>query len=93
MTVNELVLQIIKMAPAYQFDIAFKIAENLGYELVKEPSEVTIRKQRDEWPAAKEIETLEKRAEQAEMAVATLARQEFLLRKEIKRLTIPEDVK
>ena len=33
-----------------QYRVAFLIAENIGYVLVKEPSEVTIRKQRDEWP-------------------------------------------
>ena|SRR5882724_650346 len=30
MNVNELVLQIIKMPPADQFDLAFKVAENVG---------------------------------------------------------------
>jgi hypothetical protein len=33
MNVNELVLQIIKMPPADQFDLAFKVAENVGYVL------------------------------------------------------------
>ena len=35
-SVNELVLQIIKMSPANQFDLAFKVAENIGYVL-KDP--------------------------------------------------------
>lgn len=33
MTVNDLVLQITKMTAAEQFDLAFKVAENIGYEL------------------------------------------------------------
>lgn len=33
MTVNDLVLQITKMTPAEQFELAFKVAENIGYDL------------------------------------------------------------
>jgi hypothetical protein len=36
-SVNECVLQIIKMSPADQFDLAFKVAENVGYMLVRAP--------------------------------------------------------
>jgi hypothetical protein len=36
-SVNECVLQIIKMSPANQFDLAFKVAENVGYMLVRAP--------------------------------------------------------
>jgi len=34
MTVNNLVLQITKMTPAEQFELAFKVAENIGYDLI-----------------------------------------------------------
>lgn len=34
--VNDLVLQIVQMTPDEQYDLAFKVAENVGYALIKE---------------------------------------------------------
>jgi len=48
MSVNDLVLQITKMSPADQFDLAFKVAENVGYVLAAAPAVVILSREKSD---------------------------------------------
>lgn len=57
-TVNELVLSIVNvMSPAQQYDLAFKVAENIGYSLIKTPDLSDVPETSEEWFKTAKLKT------------------------------------